>query len=65
MGRKIRPQGTARQRRRDAMKLFHKRTIVMETKNQALWKEAKRRLKDAELRHVRCGSYDSEPPVCG
>lgn len=47
------------------MKLFHRRKTILEVKDRQLWKTVKLRLKDAGVKSVRCGSYDSEPPVCG
>ena len=48
------------------MALFGKREKAFEVRgDQKRWKAAKQALKDADVRIMESGSYETEPPLCG
>nr|WP_326184598.1 hypothetical protein [uncultured Oscillibacter sp.] len=47
------------------MAWFQKRVTVFRAQDKAGWLAARAALKDADVRDIRAGHYDVEPPVCG
>jgi len=47
------------------MGLFEKKTVILETPDKALWKDAKAKINAAGIRGTEAYSYDAKPSMGG